>query len=134
MKTTQHRLWTVAASLTCLLALALGPATSAHAQRNKKPKKDQTQTMDSLSYALGVLFATNLSNEGLKQVDGDALKTGFEATLAGESAMSADEANAIVQSQMAQIKEQMALVTKQEGEDFLAENCTKDGIPTTESG
>ena len=51
-----------------------------------KPKKDQTQTMDSLSYALGVLFATNLSNEGLKQVDGDALKTGFEATLAGESA------------------------------------------------
>ena len=54
--------------------------------------------MDSLSYALGVLFATNLNNEGLKQVDGDALKTGFEATLAGQSTMSADESNAIVQS------------------------------------
>ena len=47
--------------------------------------------MDSLSYALGVLFATNLSNEGLSSVDGESLKSGFEATLAGDATMSASK-------------------------------------------
>jgi FKBP-type peptidyl-prolyl cis-trans isomerase len=90
--------------------------------------------MDSLSYALGVLFATNLSSEGLRSVDGESLKNGFEAALAGNSNMTPDEANAIVQAQMTSIKEEMAMATKAEGETFLAENGQKDGISTTASG
>ena len=69
----------------CLvLALATCFSVTTFGQRGKRnPDKEQptqTQSMDSLSYALGVLFATNLSNEGLSSVDGESLKSGFEAT------------------------------------------------------
>ena len=103
-------------------------------KRGKTSNQTTTLSMDSLSYALGVLFATNLSSEGLRSVDGESLKNGFEAALAGNSSMTPDEANAIVQAQMTSIKEEMAMATKAEGETFLAENGQKDGISTTASG
>ena len=62
--------------------------------------------MDSLSYALGVLFATNLSNEGLSSVNGESLRSGFEATLAGDATMSASEADALVRAEMTKLKPQ----------------------------
>ena len=74
--------------------------------------------MDSLSYALGVLFATNLSNEGLSSVDGESLKSGFEATLAGDATMSASEADAIVRTEMTKLKEEQANAFKEEGDNF----------------
>ena len=107
--------------------------TSAHAQRNKKPKKDQTQTMDSLSYALGVLFATNLSNEGLKQVDGDALKTGFEAIgwrICDERRRS--QRHRSIANGPNQGANGLGDQARRRG--LSAENCKKDGIQTTESG
>ena len=70
--------------------------------------------MDSLSYALGVLFATNLSNEGLSSVDGESLKSGFQATLAGDATMSASEADALVRMEMTKLKEQQAQAAKAE--------------------
>jgi FKBP-type peptidyl-prolyl cis-trans isomerase FklB len=90
--------------------------------------------MDSLSYALGVLFANNLSNEGLSSVDGASLKSGFEATLAGEATMTAAEADALVRNEMMKLKEAQGQAIKKEGEDFLAENSGKEGINTTETG
>jgi len=93
-----------------------------------------SQSMDSLSYALGVLFANNLSNEGLSSVDGASLKSGFEAALAGEATMTAAEADALVRSEMMKLKEAQGQAVKKEGEAFLAENSTKDGINTTETG
>ena len=93
-----------------------------------------SQSMDSLSYALGVLFANNLSNEGLSSVDGASLKSGFEATLAGEATMTAAEADALVRNEMMKLKEAQGQAIKKEGEDFLAENSGKEGINTTETG
>ena len=90
--------------------------------------------MDSLSYALGVLFATNLSNEGLSSVHGESLKSGFEATLAGDATMSASEADALVRTEMMKLKEEKAKVTKEAGEAFLASNAIQEGITTTDSG
>jgi FKBP-type peptidyl-prolyl cis-trans isomerase len=90
--------------------------------------------MDSLSYALGVLFATNLSNEGLSSVDGESLKSGFQATLAGDATMTAAEADALVRMEMTKLKDQQAQAAKAEGEAFLADNAQKEGINTTPSG
>ena len=88
-------------------------------------KNHQISSMDSLSYALGVLFATNLSNEGLSSVDGESLKSGFQATLAGDATMSASEADALVRMEMTKLKEQQAQAAKAEGEAFLADNAQK---------
>ena len=123
----------------CLvLALATCFSVTTFGQRGKRnPDKEQptqTQSMDSLSYALGVLFATNLSNEGLSSVDGESLKSGFEATLAGDATMSASEADAIVRTEMTKLKDEQAKVFKEEGESFLRENAKNDGIVTTASG
>jgi len=90
-----------------LLLASMVISTNGLAQRSKKSSKTATATsqpsapaMDSLSYALGVLFATNLSNEGLTSVHGESLKSGFEATLAGDATMSAAEADAMVRTEM----------------------------------
>ena len=115
----------------CMLTW-LGTPFSMSAQNAKT--NHSSQSMDSLSYALGVLFANNLSNEGLSSVDGASLKSGFEATLAGEATMTAAEADALVRSEMMKLKEAQGQAIKQEGEAFLAENSGKDGINTTETG
>ena len=118
------------------LGLTLGLPTNIWAQKSKKQtaKTTQISSMDSLSYALGVLFATNLSNEGLSSVDGESLKSGFQATLAGDATMSASEADALVRMEMTKLKEQQAQAAKAEGEAFLADNAQKEGINTTSSG
>ena len=115
----------------CMLTW-LGIPSSTFAQNAKT--NHSSQSMDSLSYALGVLFANNLSNEGLSSVDGASLKSGFEATLAGEATMTAAEADAHVRSEMMKLKEAQGQAIKKEGEAFLAENSGKDGINTTETG
>jgi FKBP-type peptidyl-prolyl cis-trans isomerase FklB len=115
----------------CILTW-LGIPSSTSAQNAKT--NHSTLSMDSLSYALGVLFANNLSNEGLSSVDGTSLKSGFEATLAGEATMTAAEADALVRNEMMKLKEAQGQAIKQEGEAFLAENSGKDGINTTETG
>lgn len=121
-----------------LLAMVACFSFSALAQRGKRhserTKTTQTSSMDSLSYALGVLFATNLSNEGLSSVDGESLKAGFQATLLGDATMSASEADALVRTEMMKIKELAAQATKEEGEAFLKSNASNEGIVTTSSG
>lgn len=127
--------------LACL-ALSFGmclPQVSWAQQSKRQSSKTTTTTpksssMDSLSYALGVLFATNLSNEGLSSVHGESLKSGFEATLAGDATMTASEADALVRTEMMRLKEEKSKATKEEGEAFLAENGKKEGIQTTETG
>ena len=119
-----------------MLGLMLGLPAEVWAQKSKKQtaKTTQLSSMDSLSYALGVLFATNLSNEGLSSVDGESLKSGFQATLAGDATMTAAEADALVRMEMTKLKEQQAQAAKAEGEAFLADNAQKEGINTTSSG
>ncbi|MEE2918716.1 MAG: FKBP-type peptidyl-prolyl cis-trans isomerase [Bacteroidota bacterium] len=118
-----------------LVLCMLGCASIATAQDSKTPQSPQTlSTMDPLSYALGVLFANNLSNEGLSSVDGASLKSGFEEALAGSASMSAADADALVRKEMMKLKEAQGQAVKKEGEDFLAQNAAKEGISTTSSG
>ena len=68
-------------ALSALCALMwLGLPPDMCAQHTTSTQLSQTHSMDSLSYALGVLFANNLSNEGLSSVDGASLKAGWPAS------------------------------------------------------
>lgn len=112
-----------------LIALALVWAAPACAQRPSK-----SAPMDSLSYALGVLFATNLQSQGIDGVVGGDLAAGLAATYAGSASMTPEEANALVGSVISARKEAKSAAVKAESEAFLAANAKKPGISTTASG
>lgn len=104
-------------------------AVTASAQRGKS-----STSMDSLSYALGVLFATNLQSQGINAVVGTDLAQGLDATFAGSAVMTAEQANALVGTVMAARKEAESAAAKAASEAFLAANAKKAGITTTASG
>jgi FKBP-type peptidyl-prolyl cis-trans isomerase FklB len=103
---------------------------------------------DRISYAIGVDIGRNITNRQV-EVNTDALAAGLKATISGgkqlltqeqlEEAMTALKTT--MQAKMAeQMKSQQAEKkeagekNKKEGEKFLAENKTKEGVKTTASG
>jgi FKBP-type peptidyl-prolyl cis-trans isomerases 1 len=95
--------------------------------------------VDSASYAIGVANGAGF-RENLKTIPGgeaniDALLAGFIQAIKGDSTkMSQEEAQAYLQTYFVQASEKEANKSKEEGEAFLAENRTKEGVITTESG
>tara|TARA_B100001175_G_C19245498_1_gene512097 strand:- start:86 stop:691 length:606 start_codon:yes stop_codon:yes gene_type:complete len=90
--------------------------------------------MDSVSYALGVLFATNMKSEGMNDINSEALASGFSAVMNDNATMAPEEADALVRTAMEAVKEKASEADRAEGEAFLAENANKDGINVTETG
>ena len=90
--------------------------------------------MDSVSYALGVLFATNMKSEGMNDINSEALASGFSAVMNDNATMAPEEADALVRTAMEAVKEKASQADRAEGEAFLAENAKKDGINVTETG
>ena len=95
--------------------------------------------VDSVAYAIGVNvgagFSENLKTLPGEPLDKDLVIAGFvEALKGGETKIKAENATQIIQTYMmsAQIKE--GEKNKKAGEEFLAENKTKAGVITTESG
>ena len=102
-------------------------STQAWAQSN-------SNSMESISYALGVLFSANLMQEGLTEVDAAQLTAGFENQMNGSSTMTPEQANEMVGEFMNKKKEEASAGYREECLDFLATNAKKDGIQVTESG
>jgi FKBP-type peptidyl-prolyl cis-trans isomerase len=90
--------------------------------------------MDSVSYALGVLFATNMKSEGMNEINSEALASGFSAVMNDNATIGAEEADALVRTAMEAVKEKASQADRAEGESFLAENAKKKGINVTETG
>jgi FKBP-type peptidyl-prolyl cis-trans isomerase len=90
--------------------------------------------MDSVSYALGVLFATNMKSEGMNDINSEALASGFSAVMNDNATMAPEEADALVRTAMEAVKEKASEADRAEGEAFLAENAKKKGINVTETG
>jgi FKBP-type peptidyl-prolyl cis-trans isomerase FklB len=89
---------------------------------------------DSISYSVGVMLASNLKQQGLDQVDLDIVMAGLKETLSGEGKVDQQEAGQVLKQylterQAVQLKENAA-----KGKEFLAENATKEGVTTLESG
>ncbi len=109
--------------------------TSCGPKTNVSLKSD----VDSVSYALGVAIGSGY-HENLKQFPGgepnlDAMIAGFVQSLKGDSVkMTMEQAREYMQTYFVQASARDAKKTKEEGEKFLAENKTKSGVITTESG
>jgi len=98
-----------------------------------------TSAIDSASYAIGVNTGASFK-ENLKTLPGgeaniDALVEGFVQSLKGNStALTAEEAQEYLQVYFVEAQAREANQTREEGESFLADNKTKSGVITTESG
>ena len=90
--------------------------------------------MDSLSYSLGVVLASNLKSQGFSTINSDELAKGFGDSLEGNAALSVEEADAKIRNVMTKIQEEKSADAKAEGESFLSENAGKDGVSITDSG
>ncbi len=98
-------------------------------------------SVDSASYAIGISTGAGYK-ENLKTLPGgeaniDDLIAGFIQALEGDSSamkMTPQEAQQYLQTYFIEAQAREARETKEAGEKFLAENKTKEGVITTESG
>jgi FKBP-type peptidyl-prolyl cis-trans isomerase len=134
-----------------ILALALTALNAGLEAKEKKQKKSKKNAkievvekflfndVDTMSYALGINVGTDFSRN-LEQIPGgkvskDALIKGFTQALKGEpTLMSAEEANDFFRTYITTAQEAEVTKKRAEGEKFLAENKTKEGVKVTESG
>ena len=95
--------------------------------------------VDSMSYAIGVSQGSMFS-QSLKSIPGDpanidALIAGFvKAVKEKETQMTSEEAQTFLNDYFTKASEQEATKNKEEGEKFLAENGSRNGVITTASG
>jgi FKBP-type peptidyl-prolyl cis-trans isomerase len=100
-----------------------------------------SNNIDSMSYALGLNlgsdFAKNLKNIPGGQYNADLLVKAFTLALKGDTAsalMTKDFANTYFRSYMMVAQAKEAAVKRAEGEKFLSENKSKEGVKVTPSG
>lgn len=96
--------------------------------------------VDSASYAIGVLVGAN-NKQQLENVPGgadmnlEAMVAAFRQTSLGEeTAMTEEEANGIIQNFFQKAGEKESQKSLEEGNAFLEQNKTREGVTTTESG
>lgn len=90
------------------------------------------------SYGIGLSMGKNLSQEGMDDLDSQAVALGIEDALAKkDQRLSDDELMEAFSFLQARAQERMSALNDaaaKAGADFLAENAKRDGVQTTESG
>jgi FKBP-type peptidyl-prolyl cis-trans isomerase len=97
-------------------------------------------SLDSVCYAVGINYGSSL-RDNLKTFPGGvanhaAVAEGFYQGVTGDTLafFTAESAREFIQAYIAEYQSREAEKDRQEGEAFLAENKTKEGVITTESG
>lgn len=131
-----------------LLAISTVMVAGAKEKKPKKDKKAAVKTeqvvvlptvVDSMSYALGVNIATDLT-KNLKTIPGgvynkEIFLKAFNTVFSGDSAFIKNEAaQALLQSYFSKAQEKQANDKKSEGEKFLKENLKNPAVQSTASG
>lgn len=100
-------------------------------QRPKQNEKEDLKTeLDTVSYSLGVNIGSNIKQQGVKNLNLNALMKGMEQALAGDSTWLNDqEAMSAIQGYFTKISEAKGAESKKAGEAFLAENGKKKASP-----
>ena len=127
--------------ISVLVASALVALSVTTISCDSKKNVRLTSAVDSVSYALGIAngdgFRQSLKSAPGEPINVDILLAAFEIAMKNDSAamkMTPDQAGAYMQKYFTEVQTQANQKTKEEGEKFLAENKTKDGVFTTESG
>ena len=121
-----------------LFTMALGASVLLSAcQNNQSANMDVTleTEIDKVSYGIGVDIANNLSQSNLDEVDVQVMAAGINDVLQGaELKLSETEAREIINNYLTNKQNELKAAAASEGAAFLAENKTKEGVITTESG
>ena len=99
-----------------------------------KPAPAFKSTVDSMSYAVGMLDGTFFKGQGITQVNGNLLGKGFEDALAGKTIMTPEQANELVRREMQKAGYVKIQPNVKACNDFLTENKKKAGVKVTPSG
>lgn len=123
-----------------LVVAALLMAASSSCQQGGPSNVKLETTIDSVSYAIGILVGAN-NNQQLKNVpEGDkmnleAVSNAFQTiTMGKELQISEEDANGIVQKFFTDASQREAQENLEKGNQFLEENKAREGVHTTESG
>lgn len=108
---------------------------SCNNQSNVGKDVNLSNEVDSVSYSLGLNVAKNVQSQGLEDINIDALIKAFNDVYEGNDPMLNEmEAGQCLQSYFQRAQLAKTSASKEAGEAFLAQNKTKDGVVTTESG
>lgn len=94
-----------------------------------------TTEVDTLSYSLGISVANNLVANGFEDLEVKGISSAFNDVLSdNELKLNEEEANTFIQNYFAELSQKKSQQAIDEGNKFLEENATRDGIVTTSSG
>lgn len=127
------------------LVLILASATSlVFAAGGKKKKGDKTEEKtkmelktenDSLSYALGVSIGNNLKSQGVDSINSAALGAALDDVFGGsDTVMDMNQANEFLNGYFSKAMAKQAEAAKADGQKFLEENKSKEGVVALPSG
>ncbi|MFT3946477.1 MAG: FKBP-type peptidyl-prolyl cis-trans isomerase [Agriterribacter sp.] len=92
-------------------------------------------SLDSLSYALGVLDATFFKAQGVEKINYALMNKGFEDVLRGKNTLlNNQQCDMTVREQLQAFMRKKSEAVIAEGEKFLAENKKREGVKVTPSG
>lgn len=90
---------------------------------------------DSVGYCLGVSVSTNIKSQGIEAVNADAVAMAFTHVFNSDSLLiSAEEANQFLQQYFNVLRMEVLEKNQNEGQVFLEENKTKEGVVVLPSG
>lgn len=126
---------------------AQAPAQAPADAANKAPAKQELSFEDKVAVAVGTMYGKNLGvavTESQKfevKMNKDKIASSFISALNGKAEMTDEEAQAVLQEFDTQMRAKQQALSKaeaeknlKEGEAFLAENKTKEGVVVTASG
>jgi FKBP-type peptidyl-prolyl cis-trans isomerase FklB len=113
--------------LNIAIAFLLLTNSVAKAQKN-------TTKMDSASYAVGMLIAGSIKQQGITELNTKELEKGIADAMAGTPKMDIQKAQTIFQSYSKEQADKKFAGAKEAGAKFLEENKKKVTIQTTASG
>jgi len=95
----------------------------------------EDQSMDKISYALGLSIGNNFKSSGIKKIDisdfSEAIQDVFQES---KPKMSYDEAKQVINTYFMKLQNEKLELNKQAGEEFLAVNKLKAGVVTLPGG
>jgi len=94
--------------------------------------------LDTVSYSLGYFYGSSMANEGIEEFNYTNFVRGLRAAVEKQDAhfdeMSMQMALQNFQMDLQQIQQQRADQARQESDQFLAENATRNDVHVTDSG
>ncbi len=117
-----------------ITAMAAVIITGCQNQDLSDPTVDLATKMDTTSFALGYQNGEFLARQGAEELNYEQYLAGFVKGMAGDEVLTQEEIFGVIRSYQQEMFAQLKERNKQEGEEFLEENKSREGVQVTESG